>query len=181
MVWSVQIEYSQRWHAGDGACFGTLPWKATLLLTGLTITGYGLLVMLHPWIIGIVFGPGYEDVSGVLLVLTLGALVWGCTAVVAVLPVSIGRMRLVLMWTTISFATQLVFLLSLLSRHQAQGAAWAFVAFHLVYATMAVPFAVATFRQAGRSAGTPPPFSSSCLSRQVRPTAAQHREPRPPP
>lgn len=150
---STYTEYSQRWHAGGS--FGRLPQRTTLLLTGLAILIAGLLFLLYPWIIPIVLGPGYENVSGPLLAMLPGICICISVSALHILPLAMGRGRPLLVWKVTALAVQLLVLLLLLPRHQALGAAWAYTAYYLVFAAMVISFSVTTLWRKGDSVQKP--------------------------
>lgn len=137
---SIYTEYSKRWQANGS--FGRFPWTVSLLLTGLMTCGVGLLFLLFPWVIRIVLGPDYENVSGPLLALLPGAWLFACVSLLHPLPLAMGQRRPMLKWNMMALTMQLFILFLLLPRYQAVGAALAYSTFHLVLTAMVIFFAI---------------------------------------
>ena len=143
----VQVEYSRRWYARDGAGLRRVSRRFTLLSVGLATLVYGLLILFHQPVIRIMLGPEFAGAASPLLILIPGAFAFMCVAALHVLPAATGRVMPSLIWNSTSLAALAVAMFLLVPAHGAEGAAWARTIFLLVLVAVVVPFAASVLRK----------------------------------
>ena len=143
----MQVEYSRRWYARDGAGLRRVSRRFTLLSVGLATLVYGLLILFHQPVIRIMLGPEFAGAASPLLILIPGAFAFMCVAALHVLPAATGRVMPSLIWNSTSLAALAVAMFLLVPAHGAEGAAWARTIFLLVLVAVVVPFAASVLRK----------------------------------
>ena len=146
----VQVEYSRRWYARDGAGLRRVARRFTLLSLGLATVIFGLLALFHQSVIRMVLGPDFAGAVGPLRILIPGAFALLCSAALHVLPAATGRVIPSLTWNAASLASLVITMLLLVPAHGAEGAAWARTLFFLVLVAVSIPFVVSVLRKNSR-------------------------------
>ena len=149
----VQVEYSRRWYAPDGAGLRRVSRRVTLLSVGLATVIFGLLALFHQSVIRLVLGPGFAATAGPLIILIPGSFAFLCSAGLSVLPAATGRIMPSLVWNAAALAALAVAMLLLAPAQGADGAAWARTIFLLTLVAFMVPFAAQVLRRSRRTDG----------------------------
>ena len=146
----VQAEYSRQWYGGDGAVIRRISLRFSLFALGMSVVGYGLLVLIHGQVIEIMLGQRFEEAAQPLLILLPGALAFASVSAVYVLPAATGRITPQLASTLLTLVAMVAVLTVIAPRYGAVGAAWANSIGWLVFALAMIPFAVVTLRRTYR-------------------------------
>ena len=146
----VQAEYSRQWYGGDGAVVRRIALRFSLFALGISVAGYGLLIITHGQIIEIMLGRSFEEAARPLLILLPGALAFASVSALYILPASTGRITPQVVSTTLTLVAMTGALLVLAPHYGAEGAAWANSIGWLVFAATMIPSAVATLRRTNR-------------------------------
>ena len=146
----VQAEYSRQWHGGDGTAIRRISLRFSLFVLGMSVVGYGLLVLIHGQVIETILGHGFGEAAQPLLILLPGALAFASVSALYVLPVATGRITPQLVSTSLTLVAMVTVLIVMAPRYGAVGAAWANSIGWLVFALAMIPFAVVTLRRTYR-------------------------------
>lgn len=147
---AVQVEYSKQWFGSNGDAVRGLARRFTLLTVVIGAAGYGTIAVIPDTLIGAVLGNAYKEGVQALVFLALGAFAFSTIAALHVLPAATGRGVPAMVAQLIALAAQVVALLILVPRYGANGAAWAYSFFFVVYLIAIIPFSLTVLRRCRR-------------------------------
>ena len=147
---AVQVEYSKQWYGSNGEAVRGLARRFTVLTVVVGVVGYGVIVLIPDTLIGVVLGQDYRDGVHTLVLLVLGAFAFSTITALHVLPAATGRGVPALTAQLIALVAQVAALLILVPRYGANGAAWAYSIFFVVYMIAIIPFSLNVLRRSHR-------------------------------
>ena len=142
----VQPELSRQWYAGQGAALRDTVRRFTVYSVVLAIVGYTGLAIFREPVATLVLGTGFADVAPLLLILIPGAFV-ASAAVLAGLPIAVGRVWPLLASAATGLAVSVVTIVWLVPLLGSEGAAWARTASSVATVLVLFPFVAAILRQ----------------------------------
>ena len=144
---AVQVEYSRQWYKSNGEAVRGLARRFTVIAVVVGVVGYGIMVLIPDTLIGVVLGNGFAEGVDTLLFLVPGAFAFSTITALHVLPVATGQGAPALIAQLIALVAQVVALFVLVPWYGANGAAWAYSIFFVVYLVAIAPFALNVLRR----------------------------------
>ncbi len=146
----VQAEYSRQWYSRQGKALRRTSLRFTLVSFTLAAAGFGLLAVFHQPITRLILGAEFAGTAPSLLVMIPGAFVSTSVSVLTVLPAAVGRIRPSLAAAAAGLVASVAVIVGLAPLYGAEGAAWAYTTYFIVFVLVLMPFVISTLRQSRR-------------------------------